>query len=89
MFTIKIKIHGTLNYSSFFFLYDKHLILSFDANSTKFIEVTNLRKEYEARIIKLQYVKLTANKKFLIRVIYANKIRDTRFNLYISTKIKH
>ena len=76
MFAIKINIHTTLKYSSFFLLYDKHLILFFNDNFVKFIEITNSTEKHETRITKLQHVKLTTNEKLLIRVIYANKTRD-------------
>ena len=89
MFAIQIKVHITLKYNSFFFLYDKHSILLFDDNIVKFIEITNSTKKHETHIIKLQHVKLTANKKLLIRVIYANKIRDIRLDLHVSIKTKH
>ena len=89
LFTIKIKIHTTSKYNSFFFLYDKHSILSFDENFVKFIEITNSTTKHETRITKLQHVKLTANEKLLIRVIYANKIRNIRFNLHVSIKVEH
>ena len=52
----------------------------FDDNFAKFIEITNSTKKHETRITKLQYVWLTANEKLLIRVLYAGKIRDIRFN---------
>ena len=61
----------------------------FDNNSVKFIEITNSTEKYEKRIAKLQYVRLIANEKLLIRVIYANKIRNTRLDLQVSIKVKH
>ena len=82
------KIHATFKYSSFF-LYDKHLILFFDNNFAKFIEITNLTEKHETRIINLQHVRLNINKKLLIHVIYANKIRDTRLDLHVSIKLEH
>ena len=48
-----------------------------------------IRQKHETRIVKLQHVRLTANEKLLIRVIYANKIRDIRLDLHVSIKIKH
>ena len=63
--------------------------MSFDNNSVKFIEITNSTKKHEARITKLRHVRLITNEKLLIRVIYANKIWDIRFNLHVSIKIKH
>ena len=89
MFAIKIKIHTISKYNSFFFLCDRHLILFFADNSVKFIEIPNSTEKHEARIAKLQHAKLTANEKLLIRVICANKIRDIRFNLHASIKVKH
>ena len=89
MFAIKIKIYTTSKYSSFFFLYDKQSILFFDENFAKFIEITNSTEKHETRVIKLQHVRLIANEKLLIRVIYANKIRNIRFDLHVSIKIKH
>ena len=87
MFIIKVKIDVTSKYNSFF-LYDKHSILFFDDNFAKFIEITNSTKKHEIRITKLQHVKLIANEKLLIRVIYANKIRNTRLDSHVSIKIE-
>ena len=70
-------------------MYDKHLILFSDNNCAKFIEIANSTEKHETRIAKLQHVKLIANEKLLIRVIYTNKIRDIWFNLHISIKVKH
>ena len=89
MFAIRIKIHPILKYNSFFLLYDKHSILFFDNNSAKFIEITNSTEKHETRIAKLEHVRLIANKKLWIRVIYANKIRDIRFNSHASIKLEH
>ena len=75
MFVIKIKMHATSKYSTFF-LYDRHSILFFDDHFVKFIKITNSSEKHETRITKLQNVRLIANEKLLIRVIYANKIRD-------------
>ena len=47
---IRIKIHSTSEYSSFFFLYDRLSILFFDDNSAKSIEITNSTEKHETRI---------------------------------------
>ena len=86
---IRVKIHATSKYNLFFSLYDRHSILFFDDSSVKSIEVTNSTKKHEARITKLQHVRLTANKKLLVDIIYANKIRDIRLNSHVSIKTKH
>ena len=88
MFVIKIKIHATSKYNSFF-LYDRHWILFFDDDFVKSIEITNSTEKHETRITKLQHVRLTANEKLLIRVIYANIIRNIQFNSHVSIKVKH
>ena len=89
MFAIRVKIHTTSKYSLFFFLYNKHLILFFDNNFVKSIEVTNSTKKHETRIVKLQHVKLSTNEKLLIRAIYTNKIRDIRLDSHVSIQIEH
>ena len=70
-------------------MYDRYSILSFDDNSVKSIEITTSTEKHETRIAKLQHVRLIANEKLLIRVIYINGIRNTWLNLHISIKIKH
>ena len=70
-------------------MYDRHSILFFDDNFVKSIEITNSTEKHETRVAKLQHVRLTVNEKLLIRVIYANKIRDIRLDLHVSIKVEH
>ena len=89
MFVIKIRLHTTLKYSLFPLLYHKHLVLFFDENFVKSIEITNSTEKHETRRTKLQHVKLAPNKNLLIRAIYVNNIRYIQLDSHISIKVKH
>ena len=66
--------------------------IQFCFSMTILLNLSKLRirqKKHETRITKLQHVRLIVNKRLLVRVIYANKIGNIRFNLHISIEVKH
>ena len=74
LFTIRIWVHVTHEKSSFYLLYDHHLFLSSDENSSRSLKLIILNEEYEKYITTLHTARAKANKRLLVKAEHTQKI---------------